>query len=68
MSIGAREGDQCRTGPAKLSANGLTVADLRNSLQSANSGMPGGELVAGNRSIQVDAGEFYVMQRALVNW
>jgi len=45
-------------GPAKLSANGLTVADLRNSLQSANSGMPGGELVAGNRSIQVDAGEF----------
>jgi multidrug efflux pump subunit AcrB len=44
--------------PAKLSANGLTVADLRNSLQSANSGMPGGELVAGNRSIQVDAGEF----------
>ncbi|MFZ6773515.1 efflux RND transporter permease subunit [Undibacterium sp. SXout7W] len=44
--------------PTKLAASGLTVADLQTSLQSANLGLPGGELIAGNQSLTVDAGSF----------
>ena len=44
--------------PARLAAAGVTVADLRQTLQSANLGLPIGELVAGDRSVAVDSGPF----------
>ncbi|CAN5860593.1 efflux RND transporter permease subunit [soil metagenome] len=44
--------------PARLAASGLTVADLQGSLQSANLGLPAGELTSGNRAIAIDAGPF----------
>ncbi|MBI3729092.1 MAG: efflux RND transporter permease subunit [Burkholderiales bacterium] len=44
--------------PARLAANGLTVADLQNSLQAVNLGLPVGELTRANQSIAIDAGPF----------
>ena len=44
--------------PTRLAASGLTVMDLQGSLQSANLGLPAGELTAGNRSVAIDAGPF----------
>jgi multidrug efflux pump subunit AcrB len=44
--------------PARLAGAGTTVADLRNALQSANLGMPVGELLGGNRSVALEAGPF----------
>ncbi len=44
--------------PARMAGVGVTVADLRNALRTANQGFPVGELLTGNQSIQVDAGEF----------
>ncbi len=42
---------------ARLAATGLTVQDLRQTLQSANLGLPLGEMLRGNRSIELHAGE-----------
>lgn len=44
--------------PGKMNAMGVTVADLRRSLQSANMGMPVGDLIGGNRSVALVAGGF----------
>lgn len=44
--------------PARLSALGLTVNDLRATLQSANLGLPVGNLVQGNIQVQLEAGRF----------
>jgi multidrug efflux pump subunit AcrB len=44
--------------PARLSGSGITVADLRNALQSANLGLPVGDLLAGNRAVALEAGPF----------
>ncbi|HUG25258.1 efflux RND transporter permease subunit [Piscinibacter sp.] len=44
--------------PARMAGAGTTVADLRNALQSANLGMPVGELLGGNRSVALEAGPF----------
>ncbi|MBR7801306.1 efflux RND transporter permease subunit [Undibacterium fentianense] len=44
--------------PVKLAANDLTVMDLQASLQSANLGMPVGELSAGNRNLAIEAGPY----------
>jgi multidrug efflux pump subunit AcrB len=44
--------------PARMSGYGVTVADLRTALQSANLGMPVGELLAGNRAAAVESGPF----------
>ncbi|HET7863068.1 MAG TPA: efflux RND transporter permease subunit, partial [Burkholderiaceae bacterium] len=44
--------------PARLAGAGVTVADLRNALQSANLGLPVGELLGGNRSVALEAGPF----------
>ncbi|MFD0668785.1 efflux RND transporter permease subunit [Ramlibacter sp. MAHUQ-53] len=44
--------------PARMAGAGVTVADLRGALQSANQGLPVGELVAGNRAVAVEAGPF----------
>ena len=44
--------------PARLAAAGVTVGDLRMALQSANAGLPLGELLGGNRAVQLEAGGF----------
>ncbi len=44
--------------PARLSGAGVTVADLRQALQSANLGLPVGELIAGNRAVAIESGPF----------
>ncbi len=44
--------------PTSLAANGLSVAELTASLRAANLGAPVGELVAGNRTVAIDAGPF----------
>jgi multidrug efflux pump subunit AcrB len=44
--------------PARMARAGATVSDLRNALQSANLGMPAGELLGGNRSVAIEAGPF----------
>jgi len=44
--------------PARMAAAGVTVGDLRLALQSANAGLPLGELLGGNRAVQLEAGGF----------
>lgn len=44
--------------PARMAGSGVTVADLRNALQSANASLPVGELLNGNRSVAVESGPF----------
>ncbi len=44
--------------PERMAGSGVTVSDMRIALQSANMGLPVGELVAGNQSIRIDAGPF----------
>ena len=44
--------------PTRLAANGVTVADLRRTLQSANLGAPLGDLLSGNRAVALEAGPF----------
>ncbi|MGV3492774.1 MAG: efflux RND transporter permease subunit, partial [Ramlibacter sp.] len=44
--------------PARMAGAGVTVAELRQALQSANLGAPVGELLAGNRSVALEAGPF----------
>ena len=45
--------------PARMAGSGITVADLRGALQSANAGMPVGELLSGNRAVTIDSGPFF---------
>ncbi|MBL8521653.1 MAG: efflux RND transporter permease subunit [Betaproteobacteria bacterium] len=51
--------------PARLAATGVTVADLRNAILGVNAGMPVGDLLAGNRAVQVEAGPFIEHAREL---
>lgn len=44
--------------PQRMASAGVTVADLRQALQAANTGAPVGELLGGNRSVAVDAGPY----------
>lgn len=44
--------------PARMAASGITVAELRQALQSANLGAPVGDLLAGNRAVALEAGPF----------
>ncbi len=44
--------------PARLAGSGVTVADLRQTLQSANLGAPVGDLLAGNRAVALEAGPY----------
>jgi len=44
--------------PARLNSSGLTVADLRQALQSANLGLPLGDLLQNNQAIALEAGPF----------
>jgi multidrug efflux pump subunit AcrB len=42
--------------PERMTGYGITVQDLRMALQSANMGLPVGELISGNQSISIEAG------------
>ncbi|OYU32038.1 MAG: multidrug transporter AcrB [Comamonadaceae bacterium PBBC2] len=42
--------------PERMAGYGITVQDLRMALQSANMGLPVGELISGNKSISIEAG------------
>lgn len=42
----------------RMAATGTTVDDLRGALQSANMGLPVGELLGGDRAVQIDSGAF----------
>jgi multidrug efflux pump subunit AcrB len=44
--------------PTRMASAGVTVADLRGALVSANLGMPVGELLGGNRTVAIEAGAF----------
>ena len=44
--------------PARMAGVGVTVPDLRQALQSANLGLPVGELITGNRSVAIESGPF----------
>jgi multidrug efflux pump subunit AcrB len=44
--------------PARMAGAGTTVSDLRQALQSANLGLPVGELVSGDRAVAVESGPF----------
>jgi multidrug efflux pump subunit AcrB len=44
--------------PVRMAGTGVTVADLRSALQTANHGLPIGELLEGNRALALDAGSF----------
>ena len=44
--------------PARMASMGVTVADLRQALLSANLGLPVGELVSGNRTVAIESGPF----------
>ncbi len=44
--------------PVRMSSVGVTVSDLRQTLLSANLGLPVGELIAGNRTVAVESGLF----------
>ncbi len=43
---------------ARMAGAGVTVPDLRQALQSANLGMPVGELISGNRAVAIESGPF----------
>ena len=44
--------------PARMAGSNVTVTDLRGALESANLGLPLGELLAGNRAVAVESGPF----------
>ena len=45
--------------PQRMSGSGVTVQDLRMALQTANMGMPVGELLGANQCVAVDAGLYF---------
>ena len=51
--------------PARLRAAGLTVGDLRMALQSANLGMPMGDLIQNNKAISLESGPYLENARAV---
>ncbi len=44
--------------PGRMAGSGVTVPELRQALQSANLGLPVGELIAGNQSVTIEAGPY----------
>jgi multidrug efflux pump subunit AcrB len=44
--------------PQRMAGSGVSVNDLRAALQSANLGLPVGELITGNKSISIEAGPY----------
>ena len=56
-----------RIDPVRMAGSGSTVTDLRNALQSANLGLPVGELIAGNKSVAIEAGPFLEQAREVAD-
>jgi multidrug efflux pump subunit AcrB len=56
---GPRRAINVRLDPARMSAAGVTVTEIRNALLSANNGEPLGELYVDNRAVLLDAGPFF---------
>ncbi len=52
-----------RIDPARMAGSGITVGDMRTALQSVNLGLPVGELIAGNKSVAIEAGPFLEQAR-----
>ncbi len=44
--------------PTRMAGAGITVADIRQALQSANAGAPVGELLGADRTVDIEAGPF----------
>ncbi len=44
--------------PARMAGSGVTAADMRLALQSANLGLPVGELIAGNQTVAIESGPY----------
>ncbi len=44
--------------PTRMAGSGVTVPDLRSALQSANLGLPVGELLSGNTAVALESGPF----------
>jgi multidrug efflux pump subunit AcrB len=44
--------------PTRMAGAGVTVSDLRQALQSANLGLPVGDLISGNRAVAIESGPF----------
>jgi len=44
--------------PTRMAGVGVTVSDLRQALQSANLGLPVGDLITGNRAVAIESGPF----------
>jgi multidrug efflux pump subunit AcrB len=55
---GPGRGVRVEIDPARLAGSGVTVADLRQALLSANLGAPVGELLAGDRAVALESGPF----------
>src|SRR5690606_7761907 len=55
---GAGRAIQVLISPELVASAGVTVADLRNALASANMGMPLGDLLSGNQRVEIVAGDF----------
>jgi multidrug efflux pump subunit AcrB len=55
---GPGRGVRVEIDPARMAGAGVTVADLRQALQSANQGLPVGDLLGGDRAVAVEAGPF----------
>ena len=51
--------------PARMASSGVTVTDLRSALQSANLGLPIGELLTGNHAVAIESGPFLKDAREL---
>ena len=56
-----------RLDPARMAGSGITVAELRNALQSANLGLPVGEIIAANKSLAIDAGPYLQQAREVAD-
>ncbi len=52
---------------ARMAGSGVTVDELRQALQSANQGLPVGELLAGDRSVSIEAGPFLAHAREVAD-
>ncbi len=55
---GPGRGVRVEIDPARLAGSGVTVADLRQALLSANLGAPVGDLFAGDRAVAIESGPF----------
>ena len=60
---GPGRGVRVQIDPARLAGSGVTVADLRNALLTANLGAPVGDLIAGNRAVALESGPFMTSAR-----